>query len=292
MKIVDNKIVLDNIPVVAHTSKYRFKRRTERFSDYLVLQADKTIANTDYVEWQISYDTKIDNIYKALKEGEDLNDVIGESKPAALKERIAECYRSLPEGLSARNKKTQFINMLEPILNEFGEQIITKRRNGKDVKIIINELSDYYRAAYKNNIISRTEIEDLINFANSTNQYLDAYNIEREQNGDQIVFGFSLKWEKYPLFVNDVNDDFFIEIIKKHMQYAIGYQNMIFLCTKTSNLKDVDGNSIIGKSPNDLKNLNFVLDKNVIVQTMKAFIVASETHKKDILDILNSIISN
>jgi len=209
-----------------------------------------------------------------------------------LKQRISECYQDLPENLSARNKKTHFLNLIEPILNEFDERIITKKRNGKDVKIIINELSDYYRAAYKNNIISRTEVEDLINFANSTNQYLDAYNIEREQDGNQTVLGFSLKWEKYPLFVNDVNDNFFIEIIKKHMQYAIGYQNMIFLCAKTSNLKDVDGNSIIGKLPSDLKNLTFVLDKNVIIQTMKAFIVASETHKKDILDILNSIISN
>lgn len=292
MRIIDNKIVLDNIPVVAHTSKYRFKRRTERFSDYLVLQTDKTIANTDYIEWQISYDIKIVNIYKALKEGKDLNDVIGESKPTALKEKIIECYRGLPENLSARNKKAHFINLLEPILNEFDEQIITKRRSGKDVKIIINELSDYYRAAYKNNIISRAEVEDLISFANSTTEYLDAYNIEREQDGNQIILGFSLKWEKYPLFVNEVNDDFFIEIIKKHMQYAIGYQNMIFLCVKTGNLKDVDGNSIINKLPSDLNNLTFVLDKNVIIQTMKAFIVASETHKRDILDILNSIISN
>lgn len=292
MRIVDNNIVLDNIPVIAHTSKYRFKRKTEKFSDYLILQADKTIASTDYIEWQISYDIKIDNIYNALKEGRDLNDVMSESKPAELKEKITECYQSLPENLSARDKKANFLNLLGPILNEFGERIITKKRNGKDVKIIINELSDYYRAAYKNNIISRTDVDDLINFANSTNKYLDTYTIEREQNGNQVILGFSLKWEKYPLFVNDVDNDFFIEIIKKHMQYAIGYQNMIFLCVKTGNLKDEDGNSIIGKLPSDLKNLTFVLNKNVIVQTMKAFIVASENHKKDILNILNSIILN
>lgn len=292
MRIVDNKIVLDNIPVISHTSKYRFKRRTENFSDYLILQSDKTIADVDYIEWQISYDIKIDNICNALKEGKNLDSVIGESKPAELKERITECYHNLPSNLSARNKKTQFLNLLGPILDEFGEPIITKRRNGKDVKIIINELSDYYRAAYKNSIISRAEAEDLLNFANSTTQYLDAYNIEREQDGNQIVFGFSLKWEKYPLFVNDINGDFFIEIIKKHMQYAVGYQNMIFLCAKTGNLKDIDGDPIIGNYPKNLKNLTFVLDKNVLTQTMKAFIIASENHKKDIIDILNSIVSN
>jgi hypothetical protein len=292
MKIVENKIILDNIPVNAHTSKYRFKRRTGIFSDYLILQADKTIADTDYIEWQISYDIKIDNIYNVLKDGKDLNDVIGESKPEELKEKITECYKKLPENLSKRNKKTDFINSLEPILNKFGERIIVKRRNDKDVKIIISELSDYYRTAYKNNIISKIEIKNLIDFANSTTQYLDSYKIEREQRDNQTIFGFSLKWEKYPLFANDVNDDFFIEIIKKHMQYAIGYQNMIFLCVKAINLKDIDGNSIIGKLPSGLKNLTFVLDKNVIIQTMKAFIIASEIHKNDILDILNSIVSD
>jgi len=292
MKIVDNKIVLDNIPVIAHTSKYRFKRRTEKFSDYLALQSDKIIANTDYIEWQISYDIKIDNIYNALKKEKDLDNVIGNSKPPELKQKITECYKNLQSNLSARDKKKYFLTLLESILQQFDEPIVTKRRNGKDVKIIINELSDYYREAYKNNIISRNEVNDLLNFANSTNQYLDAYNIVREWNNNQTVSGFSLRWEKYPLFVSDVNDDFFIEIIKKHMQYAIGYQNMIFLCAKTYNLKDIDGDSIIGKDPKNLKNITFALDKNVLTQTMKAFIIASENHKKDIIDILKTIILN
>lgn len=108
MRIENNKIVLDNIPVVAHTSKYRFKRRTENFSDYLILQPDKTIADTDYIEWQISYDIKIDNIYKALQDGKNLDDIIGESKPVGLKEKIIECHRNLPAIFPLVTKNTIF----------------------------------------------------------------------------------------------------------------------------------------------------------------------------------------
>lgn len=293
MRIENNKIILDNIPVSSHTSKYRFKRKTEEFADYLILQADKNIAETDYIEWQISYDTKIDNIYKNLKSKKELDTIMGEGKPTELKEKIIECFQTLPSNLTARQKKKLFLDLLSPILEDQQEPLITKVRNGKNVKIIMSELSDYYRTAYKNNIISRAEVDKLIVFANSTTENLSLCNIGREQKrDDRQILGFSPYWEKYPIFIKNINENFFVEIIKKHMQKAIGYQNMIFLCAKAGSIKDIEGNQIIGKNPKELKNINFVLDKETLTHTMEAFIIASENHRKDIISILETIVSN
>ena len=78
MRIEDNKIVLENIPILAHTSKYRFKRKTEKFIDYLASQEEKEIDSKDYIEWQISYDMKVDNIYKTLNNSGDLGEIFTE----------------------------------------------------------------------------------------------------------------------------------------------------------------------------------------------------------------------
>jgi hypothetical protein len=260
-----------------------------KFSDYLILQPDRIITAYDYIEWQISYDIKIDNIFNALRDGKNLDGVIGESKSKELKERISEGYASLSEKVLSKSKKECFLDLIQPILDQFEEKIIVKNRGGRKVKILINELSDYYRSAYKHNIVSRDEVLNLIDYANSINHYLDSWTIEREIELKKVS-GFALGWEKYPLFTKDLGGDFFIEIIKKHMQYAIGYQNMVFLCVGAGNLRDDKGDRIIGRSVNDLKSITFSLNKDVITETLRAFVVASENHKRDIVDILSSII--
>lgn len=292
MKIQDNKIILDNIPVSVHTSKYRFKRRTPDFSDYLILQEDKVITAADYIEWQISYDIRLDNIYKAMPDAEKLEGVLGDSKPQELKAKILESYNSLPATLNSRGKKAKFMADLEIILKEFGEPVITKTRGGKSLKIIVSELSDYFRVAIQNNIITPADVAELLQFATQTTEFLSSHKISRETSTSENTFGWTEHWEKHPLWTLDAGPDFFIEIIKKHMQYAIGYQSMIYLCAKTANLKDAQGVSILGKHPKDITNLNFVLDKNVILKTMKAFMIASENHKQDMVDIIQAIVSN
>jgi hypothetical protein len=73
------------------------------------------------------------------------------------------------------------------------------------------------------------------------------------------------------------------------MQYAMGYQNMIYLCINAKDIKDLDGRSIIGRKTEELSGITCSLEKDTLLETSKAFIIASQDHKSDMLDILSAV---
>jgi len=291
MRIEDKKIVLENIPILAHTSKYRFKRKTEKFIDYLASQEEKEIDSKDYIEWQISYDMKVDNIYKTLNNSGDLGEIFTECKTPTFLKRVEKAYQETSGESSKIKRKRKFIQILKGVCTEYNEPIILKRPGTEDILVLLNELSDLLRIAYTNNILIKKDLDDLMTFANDVKETIDEkYGIERKQSTDKEHFyGFYLFYEKYPLFIKNINETFFVEIIRKHMQYAMGYQNMIYLCINAKDIKDLDGKPILGRKADELTGITCSIGKDTLLETSKAFIIASQAHKNDMLDILKTI---
>lgn len=291
MKIENNKIILENIPLLAHTSKYRFKRKTEKFIDYLASQEDSEINPRDYIEWQISYDIKVNNIYKALNNGEGLGEIFNECKTITFLKAIEKTYQETDSESSKIKRKRKFIHNLQAVCTKHNEPLILKKREDDEILVLLNELSDLLKIAYRNNILIKKDLNNLIAFANDVSETIDEkYGIEREQSSiKEDFYGFYLFHEKYPLFVKNINETFFVEIIRKHMQYAMGYQNMIYLCINAENIKDSDGRSIIGKKAKEISGITCSIGKDTLIETSKAFILASQDHKSDMLDILRAI---
>ena len=291
MRIEKGNIILENIPILAHTSKYRFKRKTEKFIDYLASQDHKEIDARDYIEWQISYDMKVDNIYKTLNKGEDLGEIFTECKASAFLKKVEKAYQDTSDESSKIKRKRKFIQILKGVCAESSEPIILKRPGTDDILVLLNELSDLLRIAYTNDIVTKKDLDDLMKFANDIKETIDEkYGIEREQSsGKEHFHGFYLFHEKYPLLIKNINETFFVEIIRKHMQYAMGYQNMIYLCVNAKNIKDLDGKSILGKKADELVGITCSIGKDTLLETSKAFIIASQDHRNDMLDILKTI---
>lgn len=291
MKIEENKIILENIPLLEHTSKYRFKCKTDKFIDYLASQKNKEIDSKAYIEWQISYDMKVDNIYKTLNNGGDLGGIFTECKASDFLKRVEKTYQETSGETSKIKRKRKFIEILKGVCTEYNEPLILKRRGTDDILVLFNELSDLLRVAYVNNILIKKDLNDLTEFANNINETIDEkYGIEREQSTEKENFhGLYFFHEKYPLFIKNINDTFFVEIIRKHMQYAMGYQNMVYLCINAKDITDSDGKPILGRKADEIMGIRCSVGKDTLIETSKAFIVASQTHRSDMLDILRTI---
>ena len=85
---------------------------------------------------------------------------------------------------------------------------------------------------------------------------------------------------------------YFIEIILRHKQRAVGLQAMVYLCIYVEILKDKDGNSFIGRTAESREFGKFEItteNKELITDVVKAFAIASQQHKRDISNILKQI---
>jgi len=117
--------------------------------------------------------------------------------------------------------------------------------------------------------------------------------IIRENKLQEIKGGFKKFEEKTPVFIkkNDENG-YFVEIILKHKQRAVGLQAMVYLCIYIEKLVDKDEKSLIGRSANtkEFGEIEITIEnKEVIKDVVKAFAIASQEHKRDILSILRQV---
>ncbi|MGC9200961.1 MAG: R.Pab1 family restriction endonuclease, partial [Candidatus Aenigmatarchaeota archaeon] len=117
--------------------------------------------------------------------------------------------------------------------------------------------------------------------------------IFRENNLQEIKGSFKKFIEKVPIFIKEnEKEGYFIEIILRHKQRAVGLQAMVYLCIYVEKLKDKNGNSLIGRQANigEFGQLEITPDnRTIILDTIKAFTIASLQHKNDISNILEQI---
>jgi len=119
--------------------------------------------------------------------------------------------------------------------------------------------------------------------------------ILREDSKLEVKGGFKKFIEKSPLFIkNNEEKGYFVEIILKHKQRAVGLQAMVYLCIYINQLKDGDGELLIGRTarPREFGILEIASEnKEIIIDVVKAFAIASWQHRNDINSILNQVVS-
>jgi len=169
-------------------------------------------------------------------------------------------------------------------------------------EIVINdnqigfELTKLLYEGIKLDILSKEDLNELERFINDvqrTETLEENENIFRENGLQEIKGGFKKFIEKAPLFIKKNGENgYFIEIILRHKQRAVGLQAMVYLCIYVEILKDRNGNSLIGRTAEVREFSRFEItsrNKELITDVVKAFAIASQQHKNDISNILEQI---
>lgn len=161
------------------------------------------------------------------------------------------------------------------------------------------ELTKLLVCGLKLGILSQDDIKELKDFISKIrpNDTLEENEqIYRIDNSQEIIGGFRKFTENVPIFIKENRDKgYFIEIILRHKQRAIGLQAMVYLCIYVEQLKYANGDPLINRPPlaNEIGQLEIDSNnKTIILDTVKSFAIASQQHNRDISDILNKILEN
>ncbi|MDX9914134.1 MAG: R.Pab1 family restriction endonuclease [Candidatus Moranbacteria bacterium] len=169
--------------------------------------------------------------------------------------------------------------------------------NGKTKAIY--ELSEYIWYFHKWAIVSKEELESVIDYLNSIpdNDLIDnnselqidrSHPIAKNING----FGFEYTQVKYPLLIYKFNGyEIVTEIKITEKQYAVGIQPMLYLCFPITELKS--NTNLIGRCAEVKEIAHFEISERnikVFLEMLKMFGILSKNHKHDILRIINTII--
>lgn len=169
--------------------------------------------------------------------------------------------------------------------------------NGKTKALY--ELSEYIWYFYKWAIISREELESVIDYLNSilSNDLIDnnsELQIDRSHPVAKYINGFDFEYTqvKYPLLIHKFNGyEIVTEIKITEKQYAVGTQPMLYLCFPITELKAET--NLIGRSAETKEIAYFEITENnikVFLEMLKMFGTLSSNHKHDILQIINTIL--
>lgn len=161
------------------------------------------------------------------------------------------------------------------------------------------ELSEYIWYFYKWNVVSKKDLECVISYLNSIsdNNLIDnnlELQIDRSHPIGKNINGFDFEYTqvKYPLLIHKFNGyEIVTEIKITEKQYAVGTQPMLYLCFPIIELKTQ--NNLIGRTADVKEVANFEITENnidVFLEMLKMFGILSNSHKYDILQIINTIL--
>lgn len=170
--------------------------------------------------------------------------------------------------------------------------------NGKSKALY--ELSEYIWYFYKWGTISKKDLEDVIKYLSSIKEtdLIDKnpeLQIDRSHPVAKNINGFNFKYTqvKYPLLIYKFkNYEIITEIKITEKQRAIGTQPMLYLCFPIAELKSEI--NLVGRTAEVKEIANFEITKDnikVFLEMLKIFGILSESHKHDILKIIDIILT-
>ncbi|HOI97497.1 MAG TPA: R.Pab1 family restriction endonuclease [Candidatus Pacearchaeota archaeon] len=171
--------------------------------------------------------------------------------------------------------------------------------NGKAKSLY--ELSEYIWYFHKWNAIARKELENVIAYLNSTQDHNLIDNnselqIDRSHPIEKSINGFNFEYTqvKYPLLIYKFNGyEIITEIKITEKQHAVGTQPMLYLCFPITELKSKI--NLIGRCAETKEIAHFEISESnikVFLEMLKMFGILSKNHKRDILQIINTIINS
>jgi len=170
--------------------------------------------------------------------------------------------------------------------------------NGKTKALY--ELSEYIWYFHKWVVISREELESVVNYLNSIpdNDLIDnnsELQIDRSHPIAKNINGFNFEYTqvKYPLLIYKFNGyEIVTEIKITEKQYAVGTQPMLYLCFPITELKT--RTNLVGRTAELKEIAHFEITESnikVFLEMLKMFGTLSNSHKHDILQIINTILT-
>ncbi|MFH0856841.1 MAG: R.Pab1 family restriction endonuclease [bacterium] len=169
----------------------------------------------------------------------------------------------------------------------------------KKVKALY-ELSEYIWYFYKWGIVRIEELENVVLYLNSIQNHTLIDNnselqIDRSHPIAKHINGFDFEYTqvKYPLLIYKFNGyEIITEIKITKKQYAVGTQPMLYLCFPITELRSEI--NLIGRTAEAKEIAHFeISEKNikVFLEMLKMFGILSNNHKHDILQIINTILT-
>jgi hypothetical protein len=235
------------LPLTTSTGRARVKRRKNEFGE--PLKTEDKLSESDYIEWQISYFMPFDTLwdkFRGMKKNKQkkkalIEDYFREFKPTSLIQELTEFFEETED-----IQRKDFKEKLKEIFEKHKQILIIKEH--KDNKTyVMYELADLFKMAMKNDVISKEEIKELLDFNKEKIDIEGQYSVQRKPLNKTISENFEYYEENAPLFIKRMNDKFFTEIQIKHKQRAVGYQGMVYFCIWIKSLKDKEEKSLIGK---------------------------------------------
>ncbi|MGC8985033.1 MAG: R.Pab1 family restriction endonuclease [Thermosulfidibacteraceae bacterium] len=153
-------------------------------------------------------------------------------------------------------------------LIEFGESLDKALNNDMNLKMKINQVVEEY---------------------GNVDTFDKKFTIKRIENKEHYN-EFKLISELTPILrLDNLTDNYYIDIILKQKQKAVGYQAMVFLYIPCKRVLSLNNQPLIGRKAYQNEKVKVFLNNDHILGLLKSFLVASNTHRKDILYILGSL---
>jgi len=156
------------------------------------------------------------------------------------------------------------------------------------------ELSEIFFQAMELKLITKKEVEHLVNEIRDYKNFIDEKAITVERHSRLTINGINFEETsiKLPtLFMIETLDKTQIEVSIQKQQYASGVQPMIYFCIPLPVFKN--SSHLLGKSSVPGDRLVYVVDKmNVLnlILMMKVFGMASKRHNHDVVKILEILL--
>jgi len=153
------------------------------------------------------------------------------------------------------------------------------------------ELGEMLYLAAKNGLITKHELHKLLDYAEKIDKTFEQkFQFDFVESNEEFE-GFRVGYERFPVLYKELEDNCKIKIILRHKQRAVGYQAMIFLYIPLKNV--ITGRNyppIVGRKAYSKEYVIWKASKNHIFELTRAFIIASDDHKKDIKNIISNIL--
>jgi len=156
------------------------------------------------------------------------------------------------------------------------------------------ELSEIFFEAMELKLITKKEVEHLLNEIKAYKSFIDEKSIAVEHHSKLTMNGINFEETsiKLPtLFMIETLDETQIEVSIQKQQYASGVQPMVYFCIPLKAFKN--SSKLHGKSSVSGDKLVYVISKaNVLnlVYMMKVFGMASKRHNYDVVKILETLL--
>jgi hypothetical protein len=155
-------------------------------------------------------------------------------------------------------------------------------------QILYGELEEILIKCMQEGLVNKNDILEIINFAQniSENEFIEKNNEIIFEETNVEIKGFRKFFQKFPIFIK-ISDYYSVEIALRTRQIGTGLQSMIYVCVEMLKVYDYDGKPIINRKIRPKEKGKVLITKEMLIDILKAFSIASKNHNQDILKMLS-----